>query len=170
MTAVMQSITDCKTAALPTSGAGVVSNSAFTITPSALLAAARLAGYQSLADEIRLDHIKFTLSPVYGNNAAGRMCLYIERDSAAAIVGTVNAAMDQRELSSGGLKDKLSITWRPQEPLDHEFNLLNPGTVSLGKFCIIGENLADGAGVAIPNATVIYTIKVDLRFTIRGRP
>jgi len=163
-------VTEITPVSIATTGAGVCTNAALTITPSVLVVAARLAGYQAIYDEVRIDKIHVTLHPILGSTTAGRVAFYLERDPAAGAVGSVALALGQRELAQGSIRNTLSLNWAPQEPADWEFNLLNPGTVSLGKFVVMADSLADGAGVALPNATTMYTADIRVAMTLRGRP
>jgi hypothetical protein len=140
----------------------------YNISPAALLLAGRLAGYQAIADEVRIDFVRTTLTPVLGASSSGRSALYIERDPAAALVATVNLADDQRERVVGRVHQPLQISWRPQEPNDLQFNLLNPGTVSLGKFGLVGDNITDAN--AANYSGVVYNVQFLVAMTIRGRP
>jgi hypothetical protein len=140
----------------------------YNISPAALLLAGRLAGYQAIADEVRIDFVRTTLTPVLGASSSGRSALYIERDPAAALVATVNLADDQRERVVGRVHQPLQISWRPQEPDDLQFNLLNPGTVSLGKIGLVGDNITD-ANAANYSGTV-YNVQFLVVMTVRGRP
>lgn len=144
-------------------------SSRFGVTPAGLLIAARLSAYQGVADEVRIDSVTVTLVPVFGMTASGRVAFYLERDPAAAAVATVELASDQREVVTGRPQQTLRLSWRPQEPADREFNLLNPGTVSLGLFTIVADSLAN-SGVAVPIATNVFTARIVTRMTIRGRP
>lgn len=141
----------------------------FTISPAGLMLAARLTGYQALADEYRIDLASLTLQPLHGSNSSGRAVLYIERDPLAAAVATVELASDQRERVILSARDTASLSWRPQEPADKEFQLLNPGTTSLGSFKVVGDGFyVQGA---IPAAAVtIWTAVFRVALTIRGRP
>ncbi len=138
------------------------------LTPAGLLLPARLTGYRAVADEVRLDRVDIEYIPVLGKSGSGRCAAYIERDSTAAAVATVILASDQRESVAGAVSQKLVLRWRPQEPLDREFNLLNPGTVSLGNVFLLGTTLAD-SGAALSNY-VVYIKKIHVWMTIRGRP
>lgn len=164
----LQNIGERRNGTVQTTGIGVFTGT-FALDPAVLITAARLAGYQAVADEVRLDSIVFNYVPHLGSTAGGRLALYIDRDPAAAAVATVSAAKDQREVVSGCVRDHLSLTWRPQEPDDRQFNLLNPGTTSLGSFVLIGDALTD-AGVALPNGTIFGTTEYVVRMTLRGRP
>ncbi len=150
--------------------AGTISQS-FAISPAGLLLAARLAGYQTLADEVRIDLANVVLTPVLSRTAPGRVTMYIERDPTAAVVATVDLASDQRERFVGSVRDPLSLTWRPQEPDDLQFNLLNPGTTSLGKFCVVGDSIKRSDGVtATVGGELVFTAQIRVAMTLRGRP
>jgi len=153
-----------------TTGAGAASGTVRVVSIAQLLLTARLNGYQAVADEVRIDHVTVQLYPVYGTAAAGQVALYLERDATAAVVASFALASDQREKVVGSIRDRLSLDWVPQEPDDYDFNLLNPGTVAKATFYLVGANLADGGGTAIPNATTIFTTRVITDFTLRGRP
>jgi hypothetical protein len=165
---VLQHITELRNSIIATSAAGLVS-STVAIQPTTLIAAARLAGYQVLADEIRIDSVTYAFDPLLGSTAGGRLALYIERDPAAAAVASVSSAMDQREVVHGNVRTGLNITWHPQEPNDRQYNLLNPGTTSLGSFILLGDLMTD-SGTLLPIGTSIGTLATTIKFTIRGRP
>lgn len=167
---VLQQVHETHSIPIQTTAGGVCSTLISAIQPSGLVLAARLAGYQAIFDECRIDFIKVTISPLYGSNTRGRVCVYVERDPAAAIVATVDLANDQREKVFGSLYTPLSIGWRPQEPTDHAFNPLNPGTVSLGSLFFKADSLLDGAGAAIAQASTISTVTIQVAMTLRGRP
>ena len=142
-----------------------------TISPAGLLLSSRLAGYMAVADEVRLDRVDIEFIPVLGRGASGRCAAYIERDPTAAAVATVDLASDQRESVAGNASQKFVLHWRPQEPLDREFNLLNPGTVSLGSVILLGTQLADpGVPTADMPNRFVYMKKIHVWMTIRGRP
>ncbi len=152
-----------------TTAAGVVSTLS-ELRPAILIPATRLAGYQAVYDEIRIDRVVITWVPLYGAGAGGRICVYIDRDITDGTVATVDLAVGQQEkifvpFSRGG-----TMTWIPREPTDREFQPLNPGTVSLARIHIIGESLTDGSAVAIPNATDSGTLHCVTYATVRGRP
>lgn len=153
-----------------TSADGVVSRTLSAIQPSGLILAARLAGYQAIYDECRIESVRVVLTPLYGTNTRGRVVMYVERDPTGAIVASVDLANDQREKVFGNLYTPISINWRPQEPDDHAFNLLNPGTTSLGSFFIKADSLQDGAGATIVNASTVFTATLYVTVTLRGRP
>ncbi len=139
-----------------------------TISPAGLLLAARLAGYQAVADEVRIDRVDVEYQPVLGRSGSGRVGAYIERDPTAAAVATVELASDQREAVSGNVSMPYVLHWRPQEPADREFNLLNPGSTALGKVILLGSVIAD-SGTAVNNY-VVFIKRVHVWMTIRGRP
>ncbi len=165
---VLQQVLEVTSNVFPTTGLGVLSQTV-GIDPVSLLLAARLTGYRALADEVRIDLVSMTLDPIHGTSSSGRAVMYIERDPTAAIVGTVDLASDQRERVIGSVRDRLSLTWRPQEPTDREFNLLNPGTTSLGSFQVLCDNVYVQGTIA-PNSTPIWTRVIRVALTIRGRP
>jgi len=169
MPGILTQISERRNGDVSTSAAGVISSGILSLYPQSILAP-RLAGYQAIADECRIDQVTVTLTPIYGNNCTGRVTLYLERDSTAAIVATVLLASDQRERFVGSIREPLRLMWRPQEPADREFELLNPGTVSKGIFYVKADQLADSAGVAIPNNTPIFTMTAVSLVTLRGRP
>lgn len=150
--------------------AGTISSTIAVVDPAGSILAARLTGYRALADECRIDSMSVTLSPVYGKSSNGRVAMYIDRDPSSAIVASVERASDQREKVIGLLSETLSLTWRPQEPADRGFELLNPGTTVLGYFRIVADTLSDGGGTAIPVSTLTHTATIRVNFTIRGRP
>jgi len=168
---VLQQVKEAYSGQVQISGsvAGTIS---FTkaLQPSTILLAARLAGYQALADQIRIDKVTLKLNPIYGSSASGRVTCYIERDPTAAIVASVDLANDQREVVRGKFSSPMSITWRPQQPTDYSFNLLNPGTVSLGTIYVIGDALKDTTGTTAAVSTNAFSYTVVTWFTLRGRP
>jgi len=139
-----------------------------TISPAGLLLAARLAGYRAVADEVRIDQVDVEYQPCLGRAGSGRIGAYIERDSTAAAVATVELASDQRESVSGNVSVPYVLHWRPQEPADREFHLLNPGSTALGQFIFLGTAIFD-ANTAVNNY-VAFIKRVHVRMTIRGRP
>lgn len=157
------------TIATVTTGAGALSAST-SISPAGCILAARLAGYQAISDEIRLDRVLITMRPIFGTNYSGAVAVYIDRDAAAATVASELLACDQREQCNGQLFTEKRLEWRPQEPADKEFNLINPGTVALAKFHFVGVALTDSAGAAIANGANLYTSVIEVWATLRGRP
>lgn len=168
---VLQQIKESYSGQVQVSGS-VAGTIAFTkaLQPSTVILAARLAGYQALADQIRLDRVLLSLKPLYGTSASGRVTAYVERDPTAAIVSTVDLANDQREVVRKRFSQELQIMWRPQQPTDFQFNLLNPGTVSLGTIYVIGDALKDTTGATAAVSTNAYSYTVTTWFTLRGRP
>jgi len=166
----LQKVTESFSQNILTTGAAVGSITLAAIDPAGLLLATRLTGYRALADEVRIDEVQFHLKPVYGSSSSGRCCMYIERDPTAAIVASVSLAQDQREQRSFALYEPASITWRPQEPADYEFNLLNPGTTSLGSVFLVADTMQVPAGTNLPNGTIMYTLTITVKMVIRGRP
>lgn len=156
-----------RTTSIGASAAGTLSQS-WLISPAALITAARIAGYRAIADEVRIDLVRCELVPILGSASTGRTVLYIERDATAAAVATVTLANDQREKVAGQIHSPLSLSWRPQEPMDLEFNLLNPGTTALGHFTVIGDNITDAAAAAFTGSC--YTVQFFIAMTLRGRP
>jgi hypothetical protein len=146
-----------------TSGGGLVAIS-IALTPSAMFTAARLAGLRALHDEIRFDRVTMELIPQLGANTVSTTALYIERDPTAAVVGTIELAASQFESVNGPLNRPIALTWRPQQPQDRAFNLLNPGTVSLGTFYGVG-----GSATVTPSVPA-YLIHIHVWATVRGRP
>jgi hypothetical protein len=148
--------------ATASSGAGAIAQS-IPIRPSSLLLAARLAGYQALRDEIRIDSVRVEWLPLLSaSTGTGTVCMYIERDPAAAIVASTTLAMDQLEQSNASGWKPINIRWGPQQPSDFAFNLLNPGTVSLGTVQFVGGGL--------PATAACGLIRITLSATLRGRP
>lgn len=139
------------------------SNASWVISPAGLLLAARLAGYQALRDQIRIDRVKLKFHPIASTSTSGLGVLYIERDPAATVVGSFSLALDQFEVASASSWQPMSLLWRPQQPTDRLFQNLNPGTTSLGTFFETGA----GHGVA---ALPIWEVTVCLWATLRGRP
>ncbi len=90
--------------------------------------------------------------------------MYLERDPAAAVVATQALALDQREVVTCPMWQSTKLVWRPQEPADKAFELLNPGTTGLGTMFLLGGN-----STATPNVQVGF-LTVEVWATIRGRP
>lgn len=124
--------------------------------------AARLAGYQALRDQIRIDRVRITLHPIFGADTEGQTAIYVERDPTAAVVATVALASDQFESKTGHVYMPLSLEWIPQQPTDRTFNLLNPGTVVLATVFVYGASM--------PASLPVYNYTVELWATLRGRP
>ncbi len=151
-----------RTTITSTSTAGGALAETWNVRPSSLILAARLTGYQALRDEIRLDRVRVTLNPVLGSSAVGNACLYLERQTGEAVVGTTQLAMDQQEEVHGHVAKKLVLDWLPKEPADFEFELLNPGTVAKAIFYFVGSGVAA--------STLHYYVTIDVWATLRGRP
>jgi len=139
------------------------------LAPDPMIEATRLGGYQALHDEIRIDHITFTLRPRMGASASGVTCMYIDRDPASTIASDEMLATDQYEAVADHVSRPLVVHWRPQEPADREFNLLDPGTVSLGNLFVISNQIAGPAGTLLTSG-VAYDLTTEVWFTVRGRP
>jgi hypothetical protein len=139
------------------------SNASWVISPAGLLLGSRLTGYQALRDQIRIDKVVLSFRPIASTSTSGLGVLYIERDPSAAVVGNFSLALDQFEVATASSWQPMSLTWRPQQPSDREFQNLNPGTVSLGTFFETGA----GHGAA---ALPLWEVTVKLWATLRGRP
>jgi hypothetical protein len=132
------------------------------VSPAGLVLAARLTGLQALRDQARIDHVRITIRPFLGTDSEGMWVLYTERDPAAAVVATMPLALDQFEVASGRAWDKVVLDWKPQQPTDLLYGLLNPGTVVLSNIYVKASALP----VSIPAAEMV----VEAWFTLRGRP
>jgi Zn-dependent M16 (insulinase) family peptidase len=147
---------------ISSNGTGLVSSS-IDLDPAVLILAARLAGYQALRDEIRIDGVKAVYEPyLSASTGTGSLAMYIERDPTAAIVASYALASSQYESTTFRSWDNGTIVWRPQQPSDYAFNLLNPGTVKLGKIQIVGQGL--------PVSVDVGATRILLSATLRGRP
>jgi Zn-dependent M16 (insulinase) family peptidase len=147
---------------ISSNGTGLVSSS-IDLDPAVLILAARLAGYQALRDEIRIDGVKAIYEPyLSASTGTGSLAMYIERDPTAAIVASYALASSQYESTTFRSWDNGTIVWRPQQPSDYAFNLLNPGTVKLGKIQIVGQGL--------PVSVDVGATRILLSATLRGRP
>ncbi len=135
---------------------------AIPVSAAGTMLAARLAGYQALRDQIRIDRVRVTLHPIQGADTEGQTAIYVERDPTAAVVATVALASDQFECKTGHVYNELAIEWTPQQPTDRNFNLLNPGTVVLANVYVYGASM--------PSSAAIYNYTVELWATLRGRP
>lgn len=160
---ILQRIVE-ETVDVATTTAGGIIGFQYALKPADLILAARLAGLRALHDEIRIDRVRVRLEPQLGANCVSTTAMYIERDPTAAVVGTIQLAASQFESVSGPLNRPLELTWRPQQPSDLEYHLLNPGTVSLGTIYALGGSSAVTASVPA------YLIRVTLYATVRGRP
>ncbi len=145
-----------------TSNASGVVAQTIAVSPSGLISAGRLAGYVALRDQIRINRVRVNIHPTQGADTEGISVLYIDRDPAAATVGSVSLALDQFERSSGAAWADYSLTWKPQQPTDHNYNLLNPGTVTLANIYLLGSYF--------PSSTLVMDVSVEVWFTLRGRP
>jgi hypothetical protein len=154
---------------ISTTGVGVVALQINT-SPQGLLLPSRLTAYQALADEVRLDQCSLTLIPILGKSVGGRVTVYIERNLGMGPVATVDLANDQREVVASSLRNVINIKWSIQSPFDKSFNALNPGSTAMCRFFVVGDNLQSDAGVAVPNATQIFTARLVSNWTVRGRP
>jgi hypothetical protein len=158
---VLTTVTEHYTQVITSDAGGGYSNT-FNVSPAGLLLAARLTGYQALHDQVRIDRVVASLRSLVSTSTSGLMVLYIERDPAAAAAGTVPLALDQFEVSSGNAWRCFSHSWRPQQPTDRVFNLLNPGTVALSRIALVGSGF--------PNSTPVFELKLTVWCTMRGRP
>lgn len=154
-------IVESNSFALSSTAGGALASS-YSVAPAGIILAARLAGYQALRDECRIDRVMAHLLPIQGTGASGQVCMYIERNIADAPVATFALANDQQEKVAGHVSRPLTLNWLPREPADHEFNLLNPGTVSLAEFQIVASGLTA--------STAYYTLQLVFYATLRGRP
>jgi hypothetical protein len=150
-------------------GTGVASATLFNVSPAGLISASRLSGYQALRDDVRIDRVRVTLRPTVRGTCTGRCALYVERDPTEPLSATVPLAMDQFELCYGNVDQELVLEWRPQEPLDLEFQPLNPGTSVLAAFNLVADTLTAG-GLALGAASVIFSGTAEVWATLRGRP
>jgi hypothetical protein len=154
---------------LETTAVGGLSLTVASVSPASLISAAHLTGYQAIRDECRIDRVRVSLYPIFSGTTSGRVALYLERDSAASISASYDLAQEQLELAFGRLTDPLVLEWHPQEPLDREFQTLNPGTRVHANYFIVADALAaNGAPLAI-NYFVFEAI-VETWATLRGRP
>jgi hypothetical protein len=154
---------------LQASGVSLIGSAVTQIDPVGLIAGARLAGYQVIRDDARIDHVRVTLEPLYSGTSSGRTALYIERDAAATISATYLLADSQFERRCGSLVDKLVLDWFPQQPADFAFQPLSPGNLSLGYFAAVGDSLTSNATL-IPASATVYSAIVETWMTLRGRP
>lgn len=132
------------------------------ISAAGLISAGRLAGYQALRDQIKIIRVTVTLAPFSGTGSTGRTVVYVERDPTAAVVGSVYLASDQFESRSAMAWEQNALTWRPQQPTDYLYNLLNPGTVVLANMYLKGSGYAA--------TTACYTQIIEVWAVLRGRP
>jgi hypothetical protein len=149
-----------------TTGVGVISMQ-WNGSPTGTVLAARLAGYSAIRDEYRFDRVKYTFRPIFKGTVSGRVVAYLERTPAQGPVATVDLAQDQLEKATGSLDSVVSLSWTPQQPSDRAFASLAAGAIY--KLTMVGDSLSSSA-VAVPNATVIYSLTVEVWFTLRGRP
>jgi hypothetical protein len=132
------------------------------VSPAGLVSSGRLTGLQALRDQARINRVKISLRPMRGTDSEGLCCLYIERDPTAAVVATTALACDQFERAIGQAWNSVVLEWRPQQPTDLVFGLLNPGTSVLANIFLVGTGFE-----ASYNA---YEMIVEAWFTLRGRP
>lgn len=158
---VIQKVYERNTTILASDAAGHVTMT-IPVSPAGILLASRLSGYQALRDQARIDRVRVTLSPINGTDTEGQTAIYIERDPTAAIVATVALAADQFESEHKNVWKPLSLLWTPQQPSDHTYNLLNPGTVVLANIYIYGAS--------IPATVNCYNVTVESWISLRGRP
>jgi hypothetical protein len=160
---LLQRIDERTDLTISSDGAGNIS-AGYAINAANLIIAARLAGYQAIRDQFRIDRVRFTLIPsLSASTGVGRVAHYIERDGTAAAVANVNLASDQLESSVDVSWKPQVLEWFPQQPSDLAFYVLNPGTTTaLATYFIVGTGL--------PATTVIYTLRIEVRMTLRGRP
>lgn len=158
---VVERVYERNTTLISSNGAGQVSLTV-PVSAAGLMLAARLAGYQALRDQVRIDRVKITLHPINGTDSEGQTCVYVERDPTAAVVATVALASDQFESRTASSWQPLSIEWYPQQPTDLNFNLLNPGTVVLSNVYVYGASL--------PASLPAYNVTVESWLSLRGRP
>jgi len=151
---------------ISTTGAGVMS---WTVSqaPAFLMAAGRFAAFQALFNEWKFTRVDYKFTPAYSGTVGGQVCFYIDRDIAEAIDASVSAAKIRPESSSGTIDKVHRISWVPREPLDHEFQALNPGNQPTATLNRLGELLTANA-VQIPNATKIFYLTVTLHMIVRG--
>jgi hypothetical protein len=150
------------TTAITSSAVGAL-NYQVNVSPAGLLLAARLAGYQALRDQIRIDRVVVCLIPTQSaSTGTGQTAIYIDRDPTAATVANLALACDQFEKVHDVNWRPLVLTWRPQQPVDRTFNNLNPGTVSLATFNVVGNQM--------PASSQVYMQEVTVYATLRGRP
>jgi len=148
------------TIAIASTASGTLSET-FAVSAGNILAA-RLAGYRAIYDQVRIDRFRVTFVPRLGTGQTGNIAIYIERDPTAAIVATLELASDQFEVVRGPARAPLALDWLPQQPTDHQFNLLNPGTVILSSIMLVGAGCS---------ATAIQgDVTLELWTTMRGRP
>lgn len=147
---------------------GVFSGQIVPVAPSSLLSSALLAGYQAVRDDMRIDRVRVSLLPLYHGTTSGRVALYIERHPGQAVSASVDLALGQLELSYGQFNDPLSLEWHPQEPLDREFQPLDPGTLDLADFNVVSDTLsANGTPIALYGS--VTTVEIEVWATLRGR-
>jgi hypothetical protein len=148
---------------------GVFSGQVGQVSANGIFNAARLAGYQAIRDDIRFDRCRLTLTPVFSGTTGGRCILYVEREVGEAISASVLLASDQLERSSGQLSSKLTVGWTPQQPPDRQFYSLSAPSTNLANVNLVADSLSSN-GVAVPVATVCWTVTMECWFTLRGRP
>lgn len=165
---VLENIYEKSTINLATTGVGAYSGTIAIGSPAGLISAGRLAGYQALRDDIRLDRVKMTFTPYYRGTSRGLVAAYIERVPTEAVSATLTLASDQLECKTVALSEGFSLSWSPQQPSDREFQPLNPGTVALFDLDCVGSGL-EGNGVALPSGTAFMWVTVETWSTLRGR-
>lgn len=159
---VFTQVVEHYTSAITSTAVGTLSYQV-NVSPAGLLLASRLTGYQALRDQVRIDRVIISLIPTQSaSTGTGQTAIYIDRDPTAAIVANLALACDQFEKVHDVNWRPLVLCWRPQQPVDRTFNNLNPGTVSLATFNVVGNQM--------PASSQVYMQEVTVYATLRGRP
>jgi len=151
---------------ISTTAAGTMSWS-LTVAPDFVMSAARFAAFKALFNEWKFTRVDFRFVPVNGGTVGGQVLFYIDRDTAEPIDGSLSLAKIRPESVSGPINRTMRLSWVPREPLDNEFQAMDPGTAGTFVLHRIGE-LMTANGVQIPNATKIYYAVLTLHMVVRG--